>query len=195
MPHGRWVYRNKPRWVLKVVINLLCSSSSNWWYAWDKSSLVKYLDWLRLRLMSSTVGIKWRTLWMAWLAILISKGTHSPTVRSLLGTTTTGEIHGVGWFSGTLSMMPPFSSSSMASFTLSLTWKGILLCGCAMGITLSSMLSFTPSILIHQFSHTSKASGNLLTRSQAFLSLILCVFYFCSVILFKLNATRPSSWG
>ena len=87
--------------------------------------------------ISSTVGIGYRSLTIASLALLISK--HILISLSGFGIITTGFTQGVGPL--TLSIMSRSINSFIFFSTASLRLYGILLSGCATGLTCGSMYS------------------------------------------------------
>ena len=131
VPKFNRAYRRSPLCVAKVVMYRLSGASDSWWYPALKSSLEKTVDPFRVCVRSSTVGLGWRSRWMAWLALLMS--THMQASPFFFGVATNGETHGVG--PSTFSMIPCFSRFSSSCSTFFLMWNGMRRCGWATGGT------------------------------------------------------------
>ena len=162
--------------VLKVVMYRLSSSSSSWWYTCERSSLEKYFAPFNSKLISSTVEIGRRTLFIASLASLVSTQILIPP--SFLGTAKIGDTYGVGWSSGTRLIISSLSNSSNLHFTFSRMWYGICCCGCTLGVWSLSMFSFTFS----PFNFHRPWNTCLLKILSSLLSLISDTLLMCKLI-------------
>ena len=127
------------------MIYLLDSPSSSWWYAFERSNLLKTVEPFRSVIKSSMVGIGCFILWMASFAFLMSMQIRTPLF--FLGTTTTGLTYRV--WPVTSSMMSISLRRFTSASTSFLTWKGILRCCCVTGGIEDSMwrLIMTPENL------------------------------------------------
>ena len=141
-PKSRRLKQYSPACVANVVICLLDSPSSSWWYAFERSNLLKTVEPFRSAIKSSMVGIGCFILWMASFAFLMSMQIRTPLF--FLGTTPTELTHGVGPLT---SPMTPISLRRFNSASTSfLTRKSILRCRCVTGGTEDSIwrLIMTP---------------------------------------------------
>ena len=129
-PKRSLLYRYNPACVEKVVMYRQDSSSSSWWYALDRSNLLKTVDPLRSAIRSSTVGMGCFSRSMASLALRMSMQILTPP-PVFLGTSTTGLTHGVGPVTSSMtSRVFRRDSSASTSFR---TWKGMRLCRWVIG--------------------------------------------------------------
>ena len=88
------LYLKSPLWVAKVAILLDPDLNSAWWNAHFLSGLLKIVLPFRSWRISSTVGMECRSWTIALFTCLMSSQRRMPPLG--LGTTTTGEILGVG---------------------------------------------------------------------------------------------------
>ena len=120
------------------MIYLLDSSSSSWWYAFERSNLLKTVEPFRSAIKSSMVGIRCFPLDSFICLPDVDANTYTLVFP--------GDYHhGVG-------PVTPMTSISLRRFnsasTSFLTWKGILRCRCVTGGTEDSIwrLIVTPEI-------------------------------------------------
>ena len=90
---------------------------------------------------SSNVGMLWRSRMIALLGSRIPM--HSRVEPSFFRGVTIGDTQGVGWPTGTFSIVSSLRSRSSSASIFCLTWKGIFLFVIATGRTDSSMCSLT----------------------------------------------------
>ena len=139
-PNNKRLLCQIPACVVNAVTWRLASSSSSWWYALDKSSLLNMVELLRSEIKSLRVGMMCFSLLMALLSSCMSM--HNLTPLSAFGTTMIGLTNGVG--PSTFSMISSFSSLSSLASTSFRTWNGIHLCcwdtGCPDGSIWSLIL-------------------------------------------------------
>ena len=83
-------------WLENVVMYLDSGSSSSWWYPWFRSSFENIVAPFRPWIMSSVVGVTWRSRLTALLACLMSTDRRMLSGLWGFGATTIGETHGVG---------------------------------------------------------------------------------------------------
>ena len=138
--------------------------------------LEKYFAPFNSKLISSTVEIGRRTLFIASLASLVSTQILIPP--SFLGTAKIGDTYGVGWSSGTRLIISSLSNSSNLHFTFSRMWYGICCCGCTLGVWSLSMFSFTFS----PFNFHRPWNTCLLKILSSLLSLISDTLLMCKLI-------------
>ena len=128
-------------WVLKVVMYLEPLSNSCWWYPERRSNLLKTLAPLRSLTSSFSVGVWWRSRWIALLAARIS--THSLfQPGSFFGGVTIGNTQGVGTPS-TLSTISLLGKLFNSYSTFGLRWNGVRRRRWATGLIVSSMYILT----------------------------------------------------
>ena len=70
-PNGKWLYSNKPRWVLMVTGLLDLSSRHNCKYACDKSSLLNYVPPDSDTNKSSALGKEYLLTRDDWLIVIL----------------------------------------------------------------------------------------------------------------------------
>ena len=139
------LYLHSPRCVDNVVMYRELCSNSSWLYPWFKSSLLNIAGPLRSFTSSVIVGVMWRSLTIASFAWRMSTQTRIWPSLLGFGTTTSGDTHGVA--PSILSITPSSSSRFNSCSSCFRTWNGILLCGCAIGFTVSSICSLTLKFL------------------------------------------------
>ena len=128
VPKFNFLYWKSPLWVVNVVICLDSSSNSSWWYADDKSNLLKWRAPFKSWIKSSIVGWGWRSRWIAVFGWRIS--IHSLICSGLfgLGNATIGLTHSDGPFAG--SMISSFCSRTSSLSTFLRMANGIRRVGC-----------------------------------------------------------------